>query len=412
MKIRFFFVALLCFCKLFSQQKDLNYFLLKAQKNSPLLFDLKNQIRTNSFDSLLLRAGYKPQINANAFANYAPIIDSLGYDTAVTNGQTLTALIGIRKNIIPKSVTNSQANSYRIIKEGLILNRKIALKDLNKAITSQYISASGTLAQISYNQKIETLLKDEGQILKKLTQNSVYKQTDYLIFLSTIKAQEYTVLQYKQQYQTDLGLLNYLSGEVDSTTVKLSKPIIELKTTLKPEKSIFFKSFEIDSLRFQNQNKLIDNAYKPQFAVLADAGYLSSFALKPYRNFGFSLGAGFSIPIFDGGQRSLNHQRIGVALETNLAYKNNFSKQYQQQLLLLHQKLKQAKSLQIQLQSQVQIVETLIAAHKKLLVTGDAQITEYVLALGNLIAIKNGISQNEINTLQLINEINYWKSNE
>ena len=94
------------------------------------------------------------------------------------------------------------------------------------------------------------------------------------------------------------------------------------------------------------------------------------------------------------------------------AYKNNFTKQYQQQLLQLNQKLKQSKVAEKQLQSQLIIVEALIEANKKLLVTGDALITEYVLALGNLISIKNAISQNQINTLQLINEINYWKLNE
>ena len=405
-------VLFLCIFDSYSQEKDLTFYLQKAQKNSPLLIDLKNQIRTNSIDSLILRASNKPQVTASAFANYAPLIDSVGYDSAVTNGQTLSALVGVRKNIIPKSVLNSQANAYKLIKDALVLNKKIATKDLNKAVTSQYISASGTSEQVVYNQKIEKLLKEEGLILKKLTQNSVYKQTDYLIFLSTIKNQEYTVLQFKQQYQNDLGLLNYLAGEVDSTYVKLKKPEIELKSIQNSKKSIFFKQFEIDSLKFQNQNKLIDNAYKPQLSLLADAGYLSSFAITPHKNFGVSVGAGLTIPIFDGGQRSLNHQKISVGLETNAAYKNNFTKQYQQQLLQLNQKLKQSKVSEKQLQSQLIIVEALIEANKKLLVTGDALITEYVLALGNLISIKNAISQNQINTLQLINEINYWKLNE
>ena len=80
--------------------------------------------------------------------------------------------------------------------------------------------------------------------------------------------------------------------------------------------------------------------------------------------------------------------------------------------MFLNQKLKQTKSLENQLQSQLIIVEALIEANKKLLVTGDALITEYVLVLGNLISIKNAIAQNQINTLQLINEINYWKLNE
>ncbi len=412
MKFKVIFILFCCSFKSFSQEKDLNYYIEKAQKNSPLLFDLKNQMHSNSLDSLLLSTSYKPQISANANAYLAPLIDSIGYDSSITNNHVLSALVGIKKNIIPKSIVNSQANTYKLIHDALKLTKKIAVKDLNKAITSQYIIASGTSEQINYNQKIEQLLKNEALILKKLTQNSVYKQTDYLIFTSTVKQQELTVLQFKQQYQSDLALLNYISGEIDTSSVSLKKPVINLKTISNSEKSIFFKQFEVDSLKFQNQNKLIDYAYKPQFSLFADAGYLSSFLKTPHKNFGMSIGAGLSIPIYDGGQRSLNHQKIAVYLATNTAYKTNFSKQYKQQLLMLYQKVKQTSKIEKQLQSQLIVVEALIEANKKLLVTGDAQITEYAIAVGNLIALNNAISQNTINKLQLINEINYWNLND
>ena len=76
------------------------------------------------------------------------------------------------------------------------------------------------------------------------------------------------------------------------------------------------------------------------------------------------------------------------------------------------QKLNQLKEVEHQLQSQLQIADALIEANKKLLLTGDAQITEYSIAVGNLITIKNAISQNSSNKLQIINEINYWSFND
>ena len=396
----------------FSQEKDLRFYMEKAQTNSPLLKDLSNQIKLNTIDSLLNKATYKSQITANLNANYAPNYNGFGYDNAVTNGQNVMGLVGINKKIIGKNIINSQAETFKIFKEGLILNKKIALKDLNKVIISQYIAASGNQEQIIYNQKILALLKNEAQILKKLTQNSIYKQTDYLIFLSTLKQQELQLLNFKQQYQNDLGVLNYLSGETDTTFVNLKNPEITLKNIQKQDKIIFLKQFETDSLKIVNQNKLIDNSYKPSLALLGDAGYLSSFASQGYKNFGFSIGFGLSIPIYDGGQKSLQHQKNETALATNLAYKANFNKQYEQQLLMLNQKLKQAIETENQLQSQLQIADVLIEADKKLLLTGDAQITDFVIAIGNVIAINNSISQNKINKLQLINEINYWSSND
>ena len=401
------------FCaKSFSQERDLRFFIEKAQNNSPLIKDLSNQIKLNTLDSLLNKAIYKPQVTGNLNANLAPTLNGFGYDSSVTNGQTLSGLVGVSKKIIGKKQINSQSESFKLVKDALILNKKIALKDLNKLIISQYITASGSAQQIVYNKKMGALLQEEASVLKKLTQNSIYKQTDYLIFLSTVKQQELLILQLHQQYQNDLALLNYLSGETDTTFVALKKPDLSIKNSLPDSGLVFFKQFEVDSLKIKNQNELIDNAYKPSLALLSDAGYLSSFASQGYKNFGFSVGLGLSIPIYDGKQRMLLHQKNETSLNTSLEYKHYFKKQYDQQLLMLDLKLKQAIVIENQLKSQLQIADALIEADKKLLLTGDAQITEFVLAISNIINLNNSISQNTIAKLQVINEINYWKSNE
>jgi len=412
MKFIYFFIIIFFTVKSFSQEKDLRFYIEKAQTNSPLLKDLSNQIQSNTIDSLLIRATYKPQVSGNLNAYLAPNYNGFGYDTALSNGQSISGLIGFNQKIVGKGIVNSQAETFKIIKDGLVLNKKIAIKDVNKAIISQYITASGSAAQVVYNQKMAALLKEESVILKKLTQNSIYKQTDYLIFVSTLKQQELQVIQLKQQYQNDFGLLNYLSGETDTTFVNLKNPDIALKNIQKEETTIFEKQFETDSLKISNQNKLIDNNYKPTLSLLGDAGYLSSFVNQGYKNFGFSIGLGLSIPLYDGNQKTLLHQKNETALATNWAYKTNFNKQYQQQLLMLNQRLKQTEEVQNQLQSQLQISDALIEADKKLLLSGDAQVTDFMIAIGNAITINNAISQNKIIKLQLINEINYWSSND
>jgi len=384
----------------------------RAQKNSPLLIDFKNQMESTKLDSLLNLATRKPQINGNLFGNYAPLIHNLGYDASITNGQTFSGLLGFNQKIIGKNRVFTQSQSYKLIKDGLVLNKKIALKDLNKTIIAQYISASATSELLFYNQKIDRLLKEEALVLKKMAQNSIYKQTDFLLFSATVYQQDLILLELKQQYQNDLGLLYYLAGETDTTFVNLKKPDIKMQTQVSLNNSIFLKTFQNDSLKLQNQNKLIDNAYKPSTSLLGDAGYMSTFANLPHRNFGFSLGFGISIPIYDGNQRNLQHLKIATAIVTNLAYKANFSKQYQQQLLILNQKLKQVSLIDDQLKLQVKIAEALIEANKKLLLSGDAQITEFLLAISNSISIQNSITQNDINKLQIINEINYWSLNE
>jgi len=411
MKWCFFFIVVLIGCKTFSQEKDLFYFIDKARINSPLLADYQNQIKISTLDSLLNRASYKTQVAANLNANYAPVINGYGYDTALSNGQAVSALVGFNQRILGKGQISSQAESFKLIKDALIINKKVAVKDLDKNIISQYITAYGTEKQMVFNDLITTLLKEEESILKKLTKSSIYKQTDYLIFNATIKQQELKALQLKQQYQNDLALLNYLTGERDTTLVKLKAPNLTIKSDTE-QGNIFLKQYETDSLKIKNADKLIDNNYKPSVALLGDAGYNSSFIYQGYKNFGFSVGVGVNVPIYDGNQRSLQHQKNSMALATNESYTQNFKRQYQQQLLLLNQKFNQSIATNKMLQSQLVVAEALIEANKKLLLSGDAQITEYIIALSNLISIQDAIAQNSVNNLQTINEINYWKSNE
>jgi Outer membrane efflux protein len=412
MKLKVTLLFILFVFKSFCQEKDLNFFLKKARENAPLLVELSNQIKANTIDSLLNKAVHKSQISANLYSNYVPNINEFGYDTALINGQTVSGLLNFNQKILGHNQVKTQSETFKLLHDALSLNKKIATKDLDKAIILQYIIAYSSAAQMVYNQKMVVLLKNEATILKKLTQNAIYKQTDYLTFLATLKQQELQTVVFKQQYANDLALLNYISGEVDTTVVILKKPEIALKNSLDKNKTWFIKQFKIDSLKVLNQDKLIDNLYKPSISLLGDAGYLSSFTYQRHKNFGFSLGFGLSIPIYDGNQRQLLHQKNNIALATNFAYKNNFNKQYQQQKLMLFQKLNQAAVIENQLQSQLQIAEALIEANKKLLVTGDAQITDFVIAIGNMITINNQISQNNRNTLQLINEINYWITND
>ena len=410
-KLKVCFVLFLCCVKSFSQEKDLRYFTEKAQHNSPLIIDYNNQISSNKLDSLLNRASYKTQVTGNLNASYAPVINGYGYDTALSNGQYLTGVVAVNQKILGKNRINSQAGSFQLIRQSLVLKQKIAIKDLNKSIAVQYITAASLSAQIVFAQKIDTLLHQEAGILKTLTQHSIYKQTDYLIFSATVKQQELVLLQLNQQYRNELSMLNYLSGETDTTMIRLKKPEMSLRN-LKPQQTFFLKQFEVDSLKLINQNKILDYSYKPSLSLLGDAGYSSTFATDAYKNFGVSVGVGLTVPIYDGHQKIIQKQKNAAALSTIQAYHINFNRQYKQQLLMLQQKLGQFAAVEKLLESQRLLAEALIDANKKLLLTGDAQITEYVIAVNNLIAINNTISQNNISKLQIINEINYWSFNE
>jgi hypothetical protein len=45
----------------------------------------------------------KPQLNAIIFANYAPVINNFGYDTAISNGQNGSAVLSFSQRIFGKT---------------------------------------------------------------------------------------------------------------------------------------------------------------------------------------------------------------------------------------------------------------------------------------------------------------------
>ena len=412
MRILLLFITTLISIASFSQKREVNFFIEKALLNTALLDDLNSQSSSLSIDSLLYKANLKPQLNANLFANYAPVINNFGYDKAISNGQNLSGLVSFSQRIFGKSQKNNQLAAITLLKGKVDINTKITKNDIAKAIRLQYIITFADNNQFLNLQKQFGLLNTELDILKKFTQKSIYKQTDYLLFLSTVKQQELILLQMKYQFENDLGILNYLSGTNEKPTVVLIQPAIELKQFITSEQSIYYLQFEIDSLGIQNQKQNIANNYKPSVLLLADAGYNSTLIAQAYKNFGSSLGFNLSIPIYDGNQRKLQISKNKLALETNAAYKKQFGRQFKQQQEQLVLKLSQNEMINDQLQSQLKINSALLGAFNKLLVTGNASIPDFVISLGNSLSITNAIAQNNIERLLLINELNYWNTNE
>src|SRR5207237_8549504 len=120
----------------------------------------------------------------------------------------------------------------QLINDYLRVATKISEYDLEKAITQQYIAAYGSWQQYSFNKEVYGLLLKEDTILKRLTQATVYRQTDYLTFLVTLQQQKLSVMQAHAQLLNDYAQLNYLSGLFDTTVQSLAAPDITLNTIL------------------------------------------------------------------------------------------------------------------------------------------------------------------------------------
>ncbi|MDN3579974.1 TolC family protein [Mucilaginibacter flavus] len=391
-----------------AQTNTLDHYIELAQNNSPLLKDLKNQIAAGRIDSLRLRAGLKPQVNLNSGGYYAPVISGFGYSGAITNVQTFNALLGVNKQIISKQYLNSQLNAINLQRDSIINSGAVSAQDLKKTVTGQYITAYGSLQQVNFNRDIVKLLTQEEALLKNLTRTNVYKQSEYLAFLVTLKQQQLQLTQAQLQYKNDYATLSYVVGIVDTATVDLGEP--KLETAVRPDaaNSIFFRQFKADSLRLINTRSLIDHSYRPKVNVFADGGYNTDFTGQAYKNFGTSFGFSISMPIYDGGQRSLQYKKLKLQEETRLNYKSFFNSQYLQQIAQLNQQINENNTLIGQIKEQVKYAESLIKVDTKLLQTGDVRMADLILAVNSYYSITNLLTQTTVAKLQLINQLNYW----
>ncbi len=392
-----------------AQSRTLNQYLETAAKNSPLLNDLRNQIESGKLDSIRIRAGFKPQVMASSTGTYAPVINGFGYADAITNGQTLNALVGVNQALIGKNYLNAQFDALKLSRDSIGNTIKISEQDLNKTITTQYITAYGSLLQYNFNKEIVDLLTREEDLLKKLTRSNVYRQSDYLTFLVTLKQQQLQLNQSRLQYRIDYTTLNYLAGIADTTVNDLQDPAIQPVLFVDKANSIFFQQFKTDSIRLTNARKLVDYSYKPRVNLFADGGYNTDFVYQPYKNFGTSVGFTISVPIYDGGVRKIQYKKIALQENTRQNYKAYFDVQYRQQIAQLNQQISDNANLEQQIKDQFKYSESLIKVDTQLLQTGDLRIADLIIAVNNYLSVKNLLTQTNINRLQLINQLNYWK---
>lgn len=392
----------------FSQEKTIDDYINTATINSPLLYDLNNQVQINKMDSAIVRANFKPLVGANSTGTYAPFIRGFGYDLAISNGQTFSTLVSVNQSLLGRNRMNNTLQGIGLLTDSVTNAVQLSRQNIRKNIISQYITTYASQKQVAFDKTVNRLLKEEETVLKKLTQSNVYKQTDYLTFLVTLQQQELLMKQNHIIALNNIAVLNYLSGIVSTDSVKLAEPKLNLNAAQQLNGSLFLQQYQLDSLRIQNSRRVIDLNYQPRVGVYADGGLNTSFIQKAYKNFGVSAGFTVSIPLYDGHQRRLQYNKLDIRERTRTTYRDYFLKQFNQQIAQLRQQLQQQESLFDKINEQIRFTESLIKVDGKLLQSGNITIADYILAIRNYLDSQNLLRQTNITRLELINQLNYW----
>ena len=391
-----------------AQNNNLTYYVRYALENSPILEEYQNKMIINRIDSLIVLSDVKPSLHFSTLNTLAPIIDGFGYDQAITHKGRNSAFLSLRQTIIGQENLKNRLFTHTLDNRSLSNKKSITEQDLTLTITTQYIAAYGVMQEMFFSNEIIQHLEKEGEILKKMTEATLYKQTDYLNFYVALQKQKLLVNQQRAEYHNNLALLNYLCGITDTSYVQLEHPNILLLPTLSFENTLLSQNFILDSLKILHHSALINISNRPKLELFADAGFNSTLDNYTFKHFGASVGFSLTIPIFDGGRRQIENSKLKISEITRRYHQNFTSQQYRQQIAMLFQQLKETETIIHQAQSVIVSAQTLIEAYGKQLQTGDTSITDYLFSINNYMNAKHIITQQNINKMQIINQINYW----
>jgi outer membrane protein TolC len=425
--MKYIFVSLLAvFFSAYSikAQNTLDYFIAQALDNSPLIKENNNLNKVNELEVQRLKAFYtKPKIGLTANYLFAPIISTdnnqttfepnssgavnyYGYELGATNGGEYQALLNVSQPLFTAEKYKTAAEQVSVETQINDNKTKLTVHDIKKVVADQYILCLQDSRQIADAGIFVNLLADQKDILPKLIQNGIYKQSDLILLNIEAQNLQTQLEKLKANYQRDLLELYTICGMDDTAMVQLKN--IELHLGAKVNNSMFTKSFRLDSLKFAAQQQVFELQYKPQVNLFANTGMWAFHPTDIPQRFGLSAGVSLSWNIFDGKQKELNRQKTLILQQNTAFQKDYFEKQNK---IRIDKILGEIKSIENQIKSterQLKNYDILLDAYKKEMAAGEISILDFLTVLKNKATLTGNYNLLLLKKQSLINTYQYW----
>jgi len=409
----------LLLCPLLTAQNDLQFYLNSAFRNNPILKESLNNISVKKLDKSLTEAEYAyPQINFTANYLFVPYFNNdkivtanpgpnaIGYDASVTNGGLYSAQVNVTKNIFNGGVIDTYNNQTDLQIKSNELNYELTRHNLEKDVIDQYITC--WQAQELYILSVSTAdtLQQQLGITNNLMTKGLVKQSDYLLLKIEFETQQLAALQALASLKSSIYQLNVLAGIQDSAIVALDT--VKLNKTVIDGHSKFFNQYENDSLLILNQQNVFETKYYPQLNLFFNAGLNAVELNDIQRKFGLSAGFNFSLPIYDGSQKSITRQQSQINLSTIVSNRKN-------QETLLKNKIKESSSQVEYYTSSLQSITSQLGDYDKIIILlnselmhGQLSMVDYITIIKNYFDLKKNKISSSAAYQQAVNQFNYW----
>jgi len=417
-------ILLLLTGMIYSQQRDLNYYLEQARLNSPLIQKNKNDSRIIDLDLLQTERILKnPVINLESNLLFAPIIshttnsDRLdvvsngsdnytGYDLAISNGGQYQAFITLKQPLLGNSNLKAYSQKSDISKKQNSNSTSMTIHEMEQLVSYQYILCIKSNVQIKNVEQLIAQLNDQLNVMQKLVNSAVYKQTDLLLLQIEKQNLEISNKAFEDDYKSNLFDLNLLCGIKDSSRVDIQETDFQMRPEISSQ-SMFLTSYKLDSLGIMADQSISELKYKPQLNLFANAG-LNAVYIPTLNRLGFSAGLTFIWNLYDGNQRKLEREKSNVNINTIQFEKDHFISQVEINKNKIKSQINSLNERTVLIENQLKQYEKLYDAYQNELKQGLISVMDFKNLMKDITTKKQDYLLLKMEKQLLVNSYNYW----
>ncbi|WP_444105575.1 TolC family protein [Bacteroides sp.] len=405
--------------------KSLHYYIETAKENSPLIADYRNRTEIEQAELERLKAMYThSRLELNGDYLFVPIVSKDGGRAAFKwNARSATDYYGYDLGESSGSFHAGATwthpllgrSSYKVAQEQAkintdMANNRIRMEEhqLERSVTEQYLLCLLDKAQIDFTDSVGTVIGRRMEIVQKLVENGLSKQSDLHLLVIEREANDELHTAACQDYHTHLMDLNLLCGIDEVTDVALSDISQPVRLRNDGEPSLFTEQYRLDSLNTTVALRSFNLQYKPKLDLFVNGGLQVGDFSGWYRHFGLSAGVTFSWTIFDGRQKRQKERQAVWQQNTIRTYKENSEYQRNMRIKQCLSELGRYDERERALERQLAEYESVLADYGKEMDAGQVSVLDYITVLRSKIQTEKDRLLLRTNKQLVIAAYNYW----
>mgnify|MGYP000314975321 FL=1 len=405
--------------------KSLHYYIETAKENSPLIADYRNRTEIEQAELERLKAMYThSRLELNGDYLFVPIVSKDGGRAAFKwNARSATDYYGYDLGESSGSFHAGATwthpllgrSSYKVAQEQAkintdMANNRIRMEEhqLERSVTEQYLLCLLDKAQIDFTDSVGTVIGRRMEIVQKLVENGLSKQSDLHLLVIEREANDELHTAACQDYHTHLMDLNLLCGIDEVTDVALSDISQPVRLRNDGEPSLFTEQYRLDSLNTAVALRSFNLQYKPKLDLFVNGGLQVGDFSGWYRHFGLSAGVTFSWTIFDGRQKRQKERQAVWQQNTIRTYKENSEYQRNMRIKQCLSELGRYDERERALERQLAEYESVLADYGKEMDAGQVSVLDYITVLRSKIQTEKDRLLLRTNKQLVIAAYNYW----